>query len=478
MKLNSRFMRIAMIAVFGCGAITLIANVNATEGAVGAPGSSAGQPRSEAVVKTPDEARERPWNWHVQNTDIVQGDFGFPAKYSGPNSLDHRGEIRETVSLDLFAGVRLWRGAEAHVDGLMWQGFGLSQTEGVEGFPNGEAVKSGTQPPKGTIARLFIRQTIGLGGKQEESPDDHLTLARQQEISRLTATIGRLSAKDIFDNNAYANDPRTQFMNWALMANAAWDYPMDTVGYNTGIAVELNQPKWALRYGFFQLPRFKNGFTAEDQLFTWPYDPHAQDGPLLRAWGMVTELERRYSISAHPGAIRVLAYLNEGAIGSYQAALSLPGADISQTRAYRYKYGFGLNWEQEVTKPVGAFSRVGWNDGKGEAWTFTDVNCSGCLGVSIKGDAWHRSSDTFGLAGVLSGISGVHQRFFEAGGTDILTGDGALSYGWEEILETYYDVQICKHVYGALDYQFITHPAFNRDRGPVSVFGARLHWEF
>src|SRR5208282_2034275 len=238
------------------------------------------------------------WNWHVQNTDIVQGYPGFPAKYSGPNSLPSGGEARETVSLDLYAGVRLWPGAEAHVDGLMWQGLGLGNTLGAEGFPNGEAFKLGTGVPNGTISRLFIRQTIGLGGEQEDVPDDQFTLAGKQNISRLTLTIGRFSAKDIFDNNAYANDPRTQFMNWALMANEAWDYPADAIGYTTGIAVELNQPKWALRYGFFQVPRFSNSLTADDRIFKWPYDNSAQDGPFLDAWGMVTEFERRYTNSS------------------------------------------------------------------------------------------------------------------------------------------------------------------------------------
>jgi high affinity Mn2+ porin len=429
----------------------------------------------------PESATNAPaqtWNWHVQNTDIVQGYPGFPAKYSGPNSLPNGGETRETISLDLYAGVRLWPEAEAHIDGLMWQGFGLGNTEGVEGFPNGEAVKLGTAIPSGTIARLFIRQTIGLGGEEEDVPDDPLTLSGKQDVSRLTFTIGRFSVTDIFDNNAYAGDPRTQFMNWALMADAAWDYPMDTVGYTTGLAVELNQPKWALRYGFFQLPRFKNGFTAEDQFLKWPHDSPAQDGLFLRSWGMVTEFERRYTINAHPGAIRFLAWLNEGDFGSYQDALSVPGADISQTRAYRYKYGFGLNWEQEVATGVGVFSRVGWNDGKTEAWMFTDANWSASLGVSVKGSAWHRPDDTFGLGGVLSGISHVHQEFLAAGGTDILAGDGTLTYGYEKVLETYYDFPIWKTIHAALDYQFITDPAFNRDRGPVSVFGARLHWEF
>lgn len=438
----------------------------------------AGCTASATVVTNSPPPDEQNWNWHVQNTDIVQGYPGFPAKYSGPNSLPSGGQTRETVSLDLLAGLRLWHGAEAHIDGLMWQGFGLGNTEGAEGFPNGEAVKLGTEVPNGTIARLFIRQTIGLGGEQEDVSDDQLTLAGKQDISRLTFTIGRFSATDIFDNNAYAGDPRNQFMNWALMANATWDYPMDTVGYTTGLAVELNQPKWTLRYGFFEIPRFVNGFTAEDQILKWPYDSSAQDGPLLRSWAMVTEFERRYRVNGHAGTIRFLAWLNEGDFGSYQAALSIPGSDISQTLAYRYKYGFGLNLEQEIAKNIGFFSRLGWSDGQNEAWMFTDVDRTATAGISIKGECWHRSDDTFGLAGVLSGISKIHQEFLAAGGTGILAGDGNLNYGWEKDLETYYNFQICNNFHATVDYQFITDPAFDRDRGPVSVFGARLHWEF
>ena len=429
--------------------------------ALGCEGPARAQETNTVVRDEPQT-----WNWHVQNTDTVQADPGFPAEYSGPNSLDSKGETRETVSLDLFLGVRLWPGAEAHADGLMWQGFGLTDTRGVEGFPNGEAFKVGTEVPNVNLARLFIRQTIGFGGEEETIADDQLKLAGKQDVSRLTLTVGRMSAKDIFDNNAYANDPRTQFMNWAFMANEAWDYPADPLGYMTGLAAELNQPKWAIRYGFFQMPRVANGEAL---------DPH-----FLEAWGMVTELERRWTVAGHPGTVRLLGYLNHADMGSYQAALDSPTrpADIEATRAYRYKYGFGLNLEQELAKNVGVFSRVGWSEGENEAWIFTDVDRTATAGLSIKGESWHRSNDTFGMAGVINAISRVHQGFFEAGGTGILAGDGALSYGWEEVLETYYDFQIWKSVHVAIDYQFVNHPAFNRDRGPVSVFGARLHWEF
>ena len=460
------FISIATMAALGCAAPALVAATNSTDSTASVPSSPADKPPSEEVVTNADGAREQSWNWHVQNTDMVQGDFGFPAKYSGTNSLDSKGEVRDTVSLDLFTGVRLWPGAEAHVDGLMWQGYGLSTTLGVEAFPSGEAYRLGTEVPNATFARVFIRQTIGLGGEQENVEDDPLHLAGKQDVSRVTLTLGKISVKDIFDNNTYSNDPRAQFMNWGLVANEAWDYPADSLGFMTGFAVELNQPHWTVRYGFFQMPRVSNGM--------------AQDQNYFQAWGMVTELERRYTLMGHPGAVRFLAYLNRAHMGSYQEALDDPTrpADIWATREYRLKYGFGLNAEQELTKGVGLFTRLGWSDGHTEAWVFADVDWTATLGLSVKGQFWRRPNDTFGLGGVLDGITHVHQEFFQAGGVGILAGDGRLNYGLEKTLETYYDFQLWKTLHAALDYQFVTDPAYNRDRGPVSVFAARMHWEF
>jgi high affinity Mn2+ porin len=206
----------------------------------------------------------------------------------------------------------------------------------------------------------------------------------------------------------------------------------------------------------------------------------AQDTHYLEAWGMVTEFERRYTVNGHPGAVRLLAFLNSADMGSYQDAVNgaNPTADIVATRAYRYKYGFGLNVEQEIIKNVGTFARLGWSDGQTEAWTFADVDQTATLGLSIKGESWGRTNDTVGLAGIINGISRVHREFLAAGGTGILAGDGNLDYGLEKIMEAYYDVEIWKAVHGAFDYQFISDPAYNRARGPVSVLGARLHWSF
>jgi high affinity Mn2+ porin len=466
MNLNHHPRKLRLMTAVPCALAALTGTTNASPHLPDDPATNSVSRVAVPAAEKPADDQPQTWNWHVQSTFIVQGDPGFPAKYSGPNSLNNDGEVRETFSLDLFAGARLWQGAEAHADALVWQGFGLSKTLGVEGFPNGEAFRLGNDAPNINIARLFLRQTIGFGGDQEKVEDDQLTLAGPRDVSRLTLTVGKLSVKDIFDNNAYANDDRTQFMNWALMANEAWDYPADSLGYMTGFAAELNQPQWAVRYGFFQMPRVSNG-TAQD--------PHYLD-----AWGMVTEFERRYTIDNHPGAVRLLGYLNRANMGSYQEAVNNPArpADIVATREYRIKYGFGLNAEQEIMKDLGVFSRLGWSDGQTEAWVFSDVDYTATLGLSLKGGRWGRPDDTYGLAGAFNGITKVHQEFFGAGGTGILGGDGQLNYGWEKILETYYNFQICRHLLASLDYQFIANPAFNRDRGPVSVFAVRLHSEF
>jgi high affinity Mn2+ porin len=420
------------------------------------------------------------WNIHGQVTETPQGDPSFRALYSGPNSLNNKGEVQETFTSDLYVGVRLWHGGEIHADGLLWKGFGLSNDKGIEAFPNGDAFKLGIKSPYFMFAHLFIRETIGLGGKRELMPDGFLTLAGEQDISRLTFTFGRLSPTDMFDNNTYAQDPHTQFLNWAMITNLSWDFPADSVGYTTGIAVELNQPRWALRYGFFQVPDTQNGFTADDQVLMIPHD--GGDGQFLRAWGMVTEFERRYG-SVHRGAIRVLGFVNEANTIGYREATPLlqangPGADLSSARAYRHKYGFGLNWEQKITDNVGVFSRLGWNNGQVQGWMYNDSNWTASVGTSIKGAAWWRTNDTLGLAYVVSGASRSAQKFLEAGGADILDGDGALTYGSEKVMEAYYNFATWKGIQVTPDYEFMDNPAFNRDRGPVSVFAIRLHGKF
>jgi high affinity Mn2+ porin len=414
----------------------------------------------------PAAAKEPFWNLHMEATYVGQWHPSFPAQYSGPQSLDNHSASAETVDYDLFLGARLWKGAEFHVDGLFWQGFGFNHTLGIEAFPNAEAYKIGSPAGNVCASRVFLRQTIGLGGDREPVADDALHLAGLQDISRITLTIGEISVLDIFDQNSYAGDPTTQFLNWALVGNEAWDYPANSLGYITGFAAELNQPKWTARYGFFQMPTVANGMAINQQY--------------LQAWGMVTEFERRFVIHKHPGAVRLLAFLNRAHMGSFAEADDNPErpANIVDTRQYRLKYGFGLNAEYELIHGFGVFTRLGWNAGQTENWAYADVSKTGSAGLSINGDFWHRPNDTVGLAGIVNGISHVQQDYFAAGGNGILADDGALSYGLEKTLETYYKAQIWKNIYATADYQYVIDPAYNAARGPVSILGIRLHWEF
>ena len=428
----------------------------------------AGSGDSIITTDTGDKQSNPPsqnWNLHFQNTDIVEGDLPFSAKYSGPFSLNKNGETRETVSVDVTFGLRLWTGAEFYVDGLAWQGFGLSNARGLAGVNNNEAFRVGEKYGNVNFCRIFLRQTFGLGGEQEDVPDDPQHLAGKVDISRITVTIGRFSAKDMFDANAYSNDARTQFMNWTLVANGAWDYPADSLGFMSGAVIELNQKNWATRYGFFQVPLNINGL--------------ALDPEYTKAWQMVSETERRFSIQDHPGVVRFLAFLQHTHGGGFGEALDSPiRPAVAPETGYRFKYGFGINLEQEIVKDVGIFARASWNDGKTEEWQFTDVDRSASVGVSVKGSFWKRPDDVYGLAGVINGLSSVHARYLQAGGIGIDTGDGALSYSPEKIIETYYSAQLYKNVHLSFDYQFVADPAYNRARGPVHVFSGRLHWEF
>ena len=83
-----------------------------------------------------------------------------------------------------------------------------------------------------------------------------------------------------------------------------------------------------------------------------------------------------------------------------------------------------------------------------------------------------------GFAGVVNGITSEHQAFLNAGGLGILAGDGMLPHpGLEEIMEADYQLPV-SYFSLTLDYQFIVNPAYNRDRGPASVVGARMHSQF
>jgi len=422
------------------------------------------EPGQNSTDPTPPSSQ--PWNLHLQSTVGAQAHPSFPSAYKGVNSLDPDAEVKDTVSVDAMGGVRLWRGGEFFADVVIWQGYGLSNTLGVAAFPNGEAYRIGRTYPDANVCRAFVRETIGLGGEKEAAEDEPFELKGARAVQNLTITVGHLSVKDIFDTNAYANDSRSQFMNWDLVANVAWDYPANTLGFTNGAAAELNSRAWSERVGIFQVSEVANGMRM--------------DWNLPKAWSTVAEVERRHSLRGHAGALRLLAYDERAHMGSYQETLNNPslGENITLTAAYRYKYGFGINLEQEIRKNLGAFARLGWSDGKHQTWEFTDVDRTATAGLSLKGTWWRRPEDTLGLGGVVNGISAAHRQFLAAGGLGITVGDGALDYRSERVGETYYNWKIAKRFWLTFDYQFAQNPAYNHARGPVNLFALRAHTEF
>ena len=407
---------------------------------------------------------------HGQSTFIYQGNLPFRAPYSGDNSLKSKGEIKDTWTVTPAAGVRLWPGSELYFNPELFQGFGLAGTHGVAGFVNGEAQKGGSSIPTASVARLFLRQVWGLGGEQEMVKDDFNQLGGPRAVSRVTFTVGKISVSDIFDDNSYAHDPRTSFANWSIWEAGAFDYAADQKGYTWGAALELNQKNWTLRTGYFLVPEFSNA--------------QPLDTDIGKRGQFVTELETRHSFMSQPGKIRLLGWVSRANAGDYTQALALSaaGADINDaivsTRRTRTKYGFVAGAEQAVNDDLGVFARASWGDGASEIMSFTDIDSSVSAGVSLKGTAWGRPNDTFALAGAINGLSASHRQWIAAGGLGVAIGDGQLKYREEAILETYYSIALRDPFTLTLDYQYVSNPAYNADRGPVSVLGIKVHGQF
>jgi high affinity Mn2+ porin len=406
------------------------------------------------------------WEIHGQTTYLPQGYPGFRAPYTGTNSLTPAPQAQATWSNSLYLNARLWEGGEVYYNPELLQGFGLNDTVGAAGFPNGEAQKSNFPYPHYNTTRLFLRQTFGFGGEQEELPSGSLQLASKVDVSRLTLQAGKFAVMDIFDGNAYAKDTRKDFMNWSMWAPGAFDYSADKVGLTYGATAELNQKHWALRSGYFLMQSVSNVNSFDTRVF--------------ERGTYVLELETRYQLFSQPGKLRTIAWLNSANSGSYRETLNNPAfnLDIAQTRTGRIKYGYVVSLEQALTDELGLFGRWSWNDGKTEIMAFTDIDASLSLGLSIKGARWGRPDDVIGIGGAINALSNDHRDFIAAGGLGPLIGDGALNYRRERILETYYAYALNKQFTLTGDYQLITNPAYNADRGPVHVFSGRLHGEF
>jgi high affinity Mn2+ porin len=421
------------------------------------------------AVEEPADAAER-WNAKFQSTYVWQSKRPFNAAYSGANSLSPLKEKSYSFTATASLGLRPWQGGEIYLDPEAAQGVAFSGLTGLGGFTNGELARTSGATITVYRARAFLRQTWGLGGGSELQESDMHQLAGPVDRRRVVLTLGNVAVGDIFDDNAYSHDPRTQFMNWALVTHGAYDYAADARGYTWGAALEYIDDGWALRGGRFLMPKDPNGQSLDRRAFVH--------------YGDQLELERSHVIAGQPGKLRVLAFRNRAVMGRFddaiakgQAVAATPDLNAVRGRA-QSKLGVGLNVEQTLSSNAGVFARAMWADGKTEAYAYTEIDRSLSGGALLKGSAWGRTEDTLGAAYALNGLSSSHRSYLAAGGLGFFIGDGKLNYRPEGILEMFYALGVRKDATVTLNWQRIRNPAYNADRGPANFLSVRLHADF
>lgn len=423
----------------------------------------------QAPVVLDTVPRER-FSWHAQSTIVEQYKPKWNAPYSGTNSLITDEESRTSITGTLFAAARLWKGGSVVLNPEIAGGSGLSSALGVGDAPNGETFRVGDPAPSIYLARLYLRQVIPIGSSTDVANADANQLAGTVPQEYVAITAGKTSVADLFDRNSYAHDPRSQFLAWSLMGNGAWDYPANVRGYTPAVIAEYVGKRNELRAGIALLPTDANG--------------NEMDTDIGRSRGIMVEYTRKWNWRGRKGALRVLAFQNTTHMGDYAASVRDTAgtgvADITRARAFGHtKQGFAINAEQQLNAWLGAFARVGWNDGRTETWVFTEIDHTLSLGLSADGARWKRDGDRAGLALVMSGLSTEHRNYLAAGGLGFMLGDGALRYAPERMLETYYAVQLEKdRLWLTGTYQLLIAPGYNADRqGPVNIFSVRVHWQ-
>jgi high affinity Mn2+ porin len=427
--------------------------------------------KSDSLFTLPAESKPPPRaNLHFQTTYIYQYKPQFNAPYSGPNSLLSSEEKENSLTATLYLGVRLWRGAEIYINPEIAGGSGLSGAFGLSASTNGETFRIGDPAPALYLGRGYLKQTFAFGKDNDAIEDLPNQLANKIEPRNyLRFLLGKFSLGDFFDNNAYANSPRTQFMNWCLMSNGAYDYAANVRGYTYAFAAILQYGSMNYKAALTTLPVTANGADLNTNL--------------NQEYSINAEISRQWKIKYVAGNVRLLGYYNNGHMGNYKTALQNRDSgivpNIIDTRKYgREKKGLGINADMQLTKTTGVFARAGWNDGTTETWAFTEADRSLSAGLSFNGAKWKRKDDNLGVAMVVNGLSKPHHDYLTAGGLGFQLGDGTMHYANETAVELYYSCKpVATGIWLTADYQFILNPGYNSDRGPVNVFSFRVHVE-
>lgn len=425
-----------------------------------------------AATDAPASMSHWPQLLGAQYTFVRQHQGSLHSPYQGPHSLDPSGDTQSTHTIGLYLGWAITNTLQVYFDTEKFMGAGVSGAVGLGGLTNGDVVREGANnlPKRFYIARRYIRWLLPLSEEVAQVERAQDRIPGPQATTRLELKVGTFAISDDFDTNRYANSTRTQFMDWALWNNAAWDYAADTRGYTDGVMLGYVSPTWSLKYGLFEMPKQANG--------------QALELSIRRARGEQVELT--LSPFASGAIVRVLGFRNIARMGVYRDAIHLAAATattpniVADNREGRKKYGFGVNLEQPLADQgeTGLFVRAGWNDGRTESFAFTEVDRTLTFGAQLAGLRWSRPRDRWGAAVAINGLSGDHRDYLAAGGIGFLLGDGHLDYAPEQILETYYRIQLGAHVQLTPDVQYVRNPGFNEDRGPVAFWSIRLHLEY
>lgn len=407
----------------------------------------------------------------AQYTFIDQHQSALHSPYAGAMSLQPQGSTARSNAFGAYFGVALPARLQFYFDVEMFKGGAVSQATGLGGFVNGDVVHAGSNlSHRAYVARRYLRWTLPLAAAdapvtraQDQLPDTESS--RQIEVK-----LGKLAVSDDFDRNRYADGARSQFLNWSLVNNTAWDYAADTRGFSNGLMVGWITPHWSLRYGIYEMPERANGPTLVDSL--------------RRANGQQLELTLQQSTDG--AVLRLLAYRNVASMGSYDQAIAYAFAHgtvpdiVANDQPGRHKTGYAINGELPLADhgDTGLFARLGWNDGHTESFAYTEVDRTASVGVQLSGVHWGRSEDHVGLGLAIDGLSADHRNYLALGGSGFVLGDGALSYGTERITEFYYSLALGSHLTLSPDLQWVTNPGYNRDRGPVRFAGLRAHLQF
>ena len=416
-----------------------------------------------------------------QANSIFQMHGHFHSPYEGAHSLRDTLEYKASEVATLYLGYQLHPNGRYNTDLLVnlenAGGRGISQTLGLAGETNLDVVRNPSLSSKPYLARGMIHQIIGLTTEMDDQDRSPFALASKVPDRRFEIRVGKMSLPDIFDINSIGSDSHLQFTNWTIDNNGAWDYAADTHGYSVGGVLEYDDKIWSARFGVFAMPVVANGIDLD-----WAFN---------RANGQNWEFEVRKGLFAHfinakhPGAVRVLSFVNHAHMGDYRQSVQMflsgqiATPEITTTARFgAVKYGFGFNTEQQVSDSLRLFARFGWNEDQHESFAYTEVGQTIVFGGDYNGHDWQRPNDKFGIAFVSNAIKRDHQNYLHYGGLGFLLGDGGLNYAREDILEWYYNAHLWHGLYGMLGGTYIAHPGYNRDRGPVYVPAARAHIDF